>query len=285
MKSKVHLPPGPHLTVLDALCARFAAIPRETWLGRMQRGLVLDARDQPLAPDAPYAPGLCVQYFREVAHELPIPFREQVLHVDADLIVVDKPHFLPVMPTGGYVRETLLSRLIERFDRPDLVPLHRIDRVTAGLLLVSCNAATRARYQELFRTRQIVKRYEALAPPLSAASFPILRRTRLAKAAEFFRMRELDGAPNTETRIDVIERGRACWRYALTPRTGKKHQLRVHMAALGAPILGDRLYPSLQPEAADDYAQPLQLLARALELEDPFTGQLRRFESQLTLRS
>lgn len=281
--STVHLPRGEWRTVLEALCARFAAVPRDAWLDRMQRGQVLDRDGLPIGPEAPYSAGMRVHYFREVSNEKPIPFGESVLHVDADLVVVDKPHFLPVMPVGAYVRETLLTRLIERLDRPDLVPLHRIDRSTAGLVMLSCCADTRARYQALFRERRIVKHYEALAPPLHESAFPLVRRSRLARGLEFLRMREVAGEPNTETGIDVAERAATHWRYALTPVTGKKHQLRVHMAALGAPIVNDRLYPVLQPEAADDYSRPLQLHARALEFADPLTGKPRRFESQLRL--
>jgi tRNA pseudouridine32 synthase/23S rRNA pseudouridine746 synthase len=270
--------------VLDALCARFTAIPRAIWLERMQLGYVIDARGGPIEPDRRYAAGMCVHYFRDVPGEAPIPFTESVLHVDDDLMIVDKPHFLPVMPAGIYARETLLVRLVERFDRPELVPLHRIDRATAGLVMLSCNPQTRARYQALFRERQIVKHYEALAPALDDQVFPLVRRSKLTQGPEFFRMHEIAGEPNTETMINVSERCSTHWRYALTPVTGKKHQLRVHLAALGAPIIGDRLYPVLQPDAPDDYERPLQLLARALELTDPLTGKRRRFESMLTLR-
>jgi tRNA pseudouridine32 synthase/23S rRNA pseudouridine746 synthase len=281
--STFHLPRGDWASVLDALCACFAAIPREQWLDRMQRGAVLDAAGAPIEPERPYVPGMRVDYVREVVDEPIIPFAEHVLYKDADLIVADKPHFLPVMPAGNYARQTLLTRLIERFDDPRIVALHRIDRTTAGLVLLSCNPATRAQYQDLFRQRRITKHYEALAPPLSERVFPLLRRSRLAQGPEFFRMQELAGEPNSESRIDVVERCGTYWRYALTPVTGRKHQLRVHLAALGAPILGDRLYPDLQPEAADDYAQPLRLLARALEFIDPRTGVQRRFESQFEL--
>lgn len=251
----------------------------------MKRGRVLGADDQPIEPGRRYAPGLIVHYFRELADEQTIPFTESVLHVDDNLVIADKPHFLPVMPAGRYVRETLLTRLIARFDNPQLVALHRIDRATAGLVMLSCNPKTRADYQELFRQRRIIKRYEALAPPLTESVFPLVRRSRLAEGPEFFRMQEIAGEPDTETLIDVVERCDAYWRYALTPVTGRKHQLRVHLAALGAPIIHDRLYPVLQVEAPDDHARPLQLLARALEFSDPLTGAPRGFESRLRLGS
>lgn len=281
--SRLQLPPGQWRTVLDCLCARFPAIAREVWIDRFARGRVLDANGVPLAVDAPYRVGAEIRYFREVVDEAPIPFAETVLHVDAHLVVADKPHFLPVTPAGGHVRETLLARLVQRLGNPDLVPLHRIDRDTAGLVLFSANPATRDAYQSLFRQRRIHKRYEAIAPALPALSFPLVHASKLEAGEPFFRMREVDGAPNSETRIDVIERAGESWRYALEPVTGRKHQLRVHMAALGAPIHNDRLYPQLTPGATDDYTRPLKLLARALAFVDPISGVERRFESHLQL--
>lgn len=281
--STVHLPPGPWATVLDALCARFPAIDRAQWLDRMARGRVLDVDGRIIKADAPHRTGLCVRYFRELAAEVPIPFEETILHVDEHLVVADKPHFLPVVPAGGYVRETLLARLIHRLGNPQLVPLHRIDRATAGLVLFSANPATRGAYQALFPQRRIHKRYEALAPPMERHDVPRVHRSRLVPGEPFFRMCETPGEPNSETRIEVVQRGDAYWRYALHPVTGRKHQLRVHMAALGAPILNDRFYPYLQDEAADDYARPLKLLAQGLAFVDPLSGKAREFTSTLGL--
>lgn len=281
--STVHLPSGAWATVVDALCDRFVAIDRAQWLDRIARGRVLDEHGIAITPQTPYRAGLRIHYYREVADEAPIPFTETVLHVDEHLVVVDKPHFLPVTPAGGFVEQTLLRRLIRRLDNPELVPLHRIDRATAGLVLFSACRSSRAAYQALFRERRIDKRYEALAPGLPGLAFPQHRRSRIVAGEPFFRMRESDGTANSETRIEPIERGGDHWRYALFPLTGKKHQLRLHMAALGAPIVGDRLYPELAEQAADDYRYPLKLLAQGLAFIDPLSGQPRRFDSRLVL--
>ena len=281
--STVHLPPGAWVTVLDGLCAQFGAIDRAQWLDRIGRGRVLDGQGAAITPQTPYRAGMRIHYYREVADERPLPFVETVLHADAHLVVADKPHFLPVIPAGGFVEQTLLRRLMRRLGNPDLVPLHRIDRATAGLVLFSANPASRAAYQALFRERRIDKRYEALAPPLPSQVFPLSRRSRIVAGEPFFRMREVDGEPNSETRIDVIGRGEKLWRYALCPVSGKKHQLRVHMAALGAPIMGELLYPSLAEASVDDDRHPLKLLAHSLAFVDPLSGEWRRFESRLML--
>jgi len=281
--STLQLPPGSWPTVLDCLCERFPAIGRAQWLDRMVRVRVLDADGRPLTPETPYQVGLEVHYYREVFDEPRIPFDEAVLHADADLLVADKPHFLPVTPAGGHVHETLLGRLIRHTGNHALVPLHRIDRDTAGLVMFSANPDSRARYQALFRERRIEKEYEAIAPALLDSIFPIIRSSRLVPGEPFFRMQEVDGAANSETRIDVLARGDKHWRYALTPITGKKHQLRVHMAALGASIVNDATYPKLVERIADDYTKPLQLLAKRLSFVDPLSAAERSFESRFQL--
>jgi len=281
--STLYLPAGPWATVLDCLCERFSAISRDQWLDRIARGRVLDAGGKPIAQDLAYREGLRIHYFREVPNEAPIPVLETILYADEHLVVADKPHFLPVTPAGEYVEQTLLRRLIRRLGNPDLVPLHRIDRHTAGLVLFSANKQTRPAYQALFPTRKIDKCYEAIAPALPDLEFPRLHKTRLVEGEPFFRMQEGPGASNTETRIEVLERNDGLWRYGLYPVTGKKHQLRVHMAALGAGICNDPFYPEVLKDAPDDFDRPLKLLARSLKFVDPLTGQEREFHSELTL--
>lgn len=281
--SRLQLPPGNWVSLLEGLCARFPRIDRLQWESRFARGRVQDAQGRALAADMPWQVGLEIRYFREVADEPVIPFVETILHHDAHLLVADKPHFLPTAPAGAFVRETLLARLVERTGNADLVPLHRLDRLTAGLVLFSTRPETRDAYQRLFRERRIEKTYEALAPALPDLRFPLERHSRLQPGEPFFRMVEGPGEPNARTRIEVIDAHGPVWRYRLVPESGRKHQLRVHMAALGAPILGDGFYPQLQDRPQGEGEPPLQLLAQALAFDDPLTGQRRSFRSARTL--
>jgi tRNA pseudouridine32 synthase/23S rRNA pseudouridine746 synthase len=271
-------------SLLDFLSARFTHIERSAWAQRMANGSVCDANGNALAPDAPFREGARIHYFRALETETPIPLQETVLYRDTHLLVADKPHFLPVIPSGKYLHETLLVRLKHRLGLDDLVPIHRIDRDTAGLVLFSINPATRDAYHALFRDHAVDKHYEAIAPWNPDLAWPVTRRSRIGVGPHFMQQTELDGAPNSWTEIAPLE-ARSEWaRYALRPHTGLRHQLRVHMAALGLPIAGDGIYPVLTPEAAPDYARPLQLLARAIAFTDPISGQAHRFESLQTLK-
>ncbi|MDS9875150.1 pseudouridine synthase [Pseudomonas protegens] len=282
--STLYLPPGSWATVLDCLCDHFKAISREQWLDRIARGRVLDGQGQPISLELAYREGLRIHYFREVPDEKVIPVEETILYADEHLVVADKPHFLPVTPAGEYVEQTLLRRLIRRLGNPHLVPLHRIDRHTAGLVLLSANPDSRSAYQSLFPTRKIEKRYEAIAAALPQLNFPLLHKSRLVDGEPFFRMQEAQGPSNTETAIEVREKHGELWRYALYPVTGKKHQLRVHMNALGAAICNDPFYPEVLKDIEDDYARPLKLLAQGLRFIDPLSGQEREFESRISLQ-
>ncbi len=277
--STLQLPPGAWCNVLDCLCAHFSTISRKEWLDRFDRGRILDAHGHSIKANHGYSTGLTIHYFREVADEPRIPFEASIVYADDEIVVADKPHFLPVMPAGRFVEETLLRRLMRKLVNPNLVPLHRIDRGTAGLVMFSANPETRSRYQALFREQRIKKAYEALAPALPEHCFPLIRHSRIVRGEPFFRMQEVPGETNSESMIDLTERRDGTWLYALKPISGRKHQLRVHMAGLGAPILNDRCYPDLEPTADDDYTRPLQLLARSLAFDDPVSGEVRYFKS------
>lgn len=275
---------SPWASVLDFLDQRMPLVGRATWCQRLAQGDVLDEHTQPIAPDAPYRGGIRLYYYRALDTEVEVPFQATVLHQDAHLVVADKPHFLPVTPGGRYVQQSLLVRLKQRLGLDELSPIHRIDRETAGLVLFAVQAADRAAYQALFRERQVHKVYEAIAP--FGATLPQVRRSRIAEEdGAFFRMHEVAGEPNSETRMALLEQRGAWARYRLEPVTGKRHQLRVHMNALGLPIVGDQFYPQVLrgPDEAEDFANPLRLLAQAIAFTDPVTGEVRRFESRLQL--
>ncbi len=269
--------------VLDFLARRLPAVSRADWQARMEAGDVVDEHAQRVLPGRVMAAGLRVYYYRTLENEAPIPFQAQVLFRDAHLLVADKPHFLPVVPAGRYLQQSLLVRLKREFDLPDLSPIHRIDRETAGLVLFSVQRATRGLYQGLFRERAIEKTYEAVAPWRAQLAFPREHASRMEESGHFFRMHEVPGEPNSFTRMEVLEQAGDWARYRLTPVSGKRHQLRVHMAALGLPLVGDTLYPEVNDAAEGDFSRPLQLLARSLAFADPRTGEHRRFESQRSL--
>ncbi len=281
--SCVGLPAGNWPTITDFLVERFPAIGRDVWLDRMARQLVADEFGERVTPLRPYPGHMRIYYYRALEGEVRIPFEETVLFQDAHLVVADKPHFLPVTPSGHYLQETLLVRLKNRLGIDTLTPIHRIDRETAGLVLFSTQVADRNAYQGLFRTHTISKSYEAMAPWRDGLQLPLTRKSRIVEDSLFFRQREVPGTANSETHVDVLEVRGSTARYALSPVTGKKHQLRVHMNALGLPILNDRMYPPRADTPGDDFNSPLQLLAKSIAFTDPVTGGVRRFESGLRL--
>ncbi|MBI4751784.1 MAG: pseudouridine synthase [Acidobacteria bacterium] len=279
------LPVGHWKTLFDFLQDQFPEVEPATWLSRMAKGQVVDETGRCLDAKSPYSAGSCIFYYRELETEPHIPFPETVLFQDEHLLVADKPHFLPVVPAGRFLQETLLVRLKKKLNLESLVPLHRIDRETAGLVLFSINPATRTEYTMLFQNRNIEKVYHALAALHPELRFPLIRHSRIVTGEPFFRMQEVDGPPNTETWIDQLERRNNLALYELGPRTGKKHQLRLHLTGLGIPIQNDSLYPEIIPMAEDDFSKPLKLLAKSLAFRDPITRQERFFESTHILRS
>ncbi|HYW70571.1 MAG TPA: pseudouridine synthase [Pyrinomonadaceae bacterium] len=277
--SKRWLPAGPWQTVLDFLREEYAQVDVEAWTARMARGEVIDEQGRCVDPETAYRTGACIFYYRELEGEPEIPFVEQVLYQDEHILVADKPHFLPVIPGGRFLHETLLVRLRKRYQYEGLVPVHRLDRETAGLVLFSLNPETRRRYTSLFRNRQVRKVYEALAPRSKTAKFPHVRRSRIVQGEPFFRMKEVRGEANSETEVMRMRDLGSHSLYQLVPATGKKHQLRLHLAALGIPIINDTLYPKISRTESDDFSRPLKLLAKSLSFQEPLSGRQLYFES------
>jgi len=281
--SWVALPMGPWATFEDFFAERFPLVARADWRCRMNLGEVVDSAGAPVDPQGAYRPHLRLWYYRALEWEDDIPFEETILFQDEHLLVADKPHFLPVVPTGRYLQHSLLVRLKRKLGMEGLSPVHRIDRGTAGLVVFALQPQTRDCYQTLFRERSVDKIYEAIVPWSEGTELPPVRRSHLMDDASFLRTREAPGEPNSETHMELVEVQAGHARLRLSPVTGRKHQLRVHCAAMGMPILNDDYYPVLRPEGPDDFARPLQLLARSLEFSDPVTGQARRFESERRL--
>jgi len=281
--SRVWLPNGPWKTIGDYFVVRFPQVNRESWLRRVNRGELVDERGKAITLDHHYRCGACIYYYRERAFEALIPFQETILFQSDELLVVDKPHFLPVTPGGRFLRETLLVRLKLRTGLETLSPIHRLDRETAGVMMLSVNPATRSLWQSLFRKKVVAKYYEALAAFRNDLFFPLERVSRLERDDAFFRMKEIDGEPNAHTMINLVEIRENLALYGLTPVTGKMHQLRIHMNALGIPILNDAFYPNAKPAGTDDFSKPLKLLAKRIAFTDPITGENKLFESMQSL--
>lgn len=280
-------------TVLDFLVERFPFISQEILVERMARGDIVNETGVPFNALTPYQDEIFLFYYREIPDEPKIPFKEKIIFKNENIIVVDKPHFLPITPGGRYVKESLLARLKHHYQNEDISPIHRLDRETAGIVLFTCNREVRGAYQTLFQKRQVKKVYEAIAP-IADLDFPLTHKSRIVKSDTFFLMQETQGEDegeiNSETTIDLIEKSdhennnNKLGKYLLKPKTGKQHQLRVHMMSLGIPILNDPFYPVLLPCKGDDYSKPLQLLAKSIEFTDPISGEIWNFISQQHLK-
>ncbi|WP_024952069.1 pseudouridine synthase [Cobetia crustatorum] len=288
--SKLSLPqvnPGV-TTVLEYLLLKFPAIDETAWRARMAEGKVHRDDGSLITSECPFKPQLRVFYYREVASEPSILFAERILYQDEHILVAYKPHFLPVTPGGLYVNECLQQRLRQRTGIEALQAVHRLDRVTAGLVMCSVNPDTRHLYHELFTSRNIHKTYQAIAETHTDESIVGQQwevKNRLEQSEQRFRIHVTEGAANSHSVIRCVQQTGTRALFELHPVTGRTHQLRVHMQTLGWPILNDRYYPVLQPLSPDDYTRPLQLLSRGLEFIDPVTQAPRRFEydGQLSL--
>ncbi|MFI1396576.1 RluA family pseudouridine synthase [Streptomyces sp. NPDC020681] len=276
-------PEGAWATVRDHLVARYAdAIGAEQVDAMFQQGRFVSA-DGPVAADEPYGEGRYLWFHRDFAPEDRVPFEVGIIHRDERLVIADKPHFLATTPRGRHITETALARLRRELGLPQLQPAHRLDRLTAGLALFVVRPGDRGAYQTMFRDRLVRKEYEAVAAYDPAVRLPVTVRSRIVKERGVLAAREEPGEPNSESRIELLGHRAGLGRYRLSPATGRTHQLRVHMNSLGLPLLNDPLYPVVLQPGPDDYARPLQLLAKVLEFTDPVTGEPYRFESRLRL--
>ncbi|MEV6588494.1 RluA family pseudouridine synthase [Streptomyces acidicola] len=283
---RVRLPAGEQwATVRDHLVTRLAA--GAGVIDKMiDTGLIVDVAGRPVSRDMEYVPGMFVWFHRELPEEERVPFALHVVYRDEHIVVADKPHFLATTPRGSHVAETALARLRRQLGVPTLGAAHRLDRLTAGVVLFTVRPEERGAYQSLFRDKRVAKEYEAVAPYDPVLVLPRTVRSRIVKERGVVAAREVEGEPNAVSRIELLEHRYGRARYRLIPSTGQTHQLRVHMSALGVPMLGDPLYPVVTgPVAAGDFRRPLQLLARVLEFTDPVTGREHRFVSQRVLRA
>lgn len=276
--------PLPYPAILDFLETRFPRIDRRTWLDRIQAGKVLDKNSCPISMDTLYVPLEKLYYFREVEDEPLIPFEEAILYQDENFLVADKPHFLPTTQGGRFVSQSLQHRLRVRTGNDAIAPIHRIDRETAGLVMFSLNPEYRSAYHLLFENRLVTKVYHAISGRLPEESVSEWRvENRLEGGDPPFRIQASSGAINARSRIELVDTNEGRAYFHLHPLTGKKHQLRHHMASIGFPIENEKYYPELQDESPDNYEKPLQLLAKELRFEDPITGEPRHFVSQRSL--
>ena len=286
--SRVFLPADQsYPNLLQFFINQFPHIEVKEWEHRFAQGLVLNDEGEALKASGAYLPNTHLIYFRRLAREPEIPFEEEIVFQDEHILVADKPHFLPVTPSGLYLHQTLLNRLKKRTGIQTLSPIHRIDRDTAGLVIFSIKPHERAQYQNLFRDRLVNKVYEAIAPYSEdlMARFPITYQSRIEESEHFLQMQEVEGEPNTDTLIELLEAAKPWAKYKLTPGSGKKHQLRCHLNTLGIPIKNDQIYPVLTPyqEYDLDFSKPLQLLAKEIHFNDPLSNENRVFNSKRVL--
>lgn len=274
----------PYPTLLAFLVGRFPQISERVWLERITTGKVLAEDGTPVTLATNYKPNEKLFYYREVQEEAIIPFQERILYSNDHLIVVCKPHFLPVTPSGPYVKETLLNRLKESTGNNDLSPINRIDRGTAGVVLISAQKKTRGLYQQLFVDGKVQKTYQAVVEfSGDIKETEWLVENRIEKGEPWFRMQSCKGMVNARSKIVILRKQGKRALVQLFPLTGKKHQLRIHLSEIGLPIVNDQCYPTLKAKADDDYNYPLQLLSKKTQFTDPITGCEMTFESNRDL--
>ncbi len=283
--SKVWLPKdGDYTTMLDFFVQKFPQIDECTWRDRINRGLVHDLNNLPIHINSPYLGDQHICYYREVPDEKTIPVTEKILFENDNFLVIDKPHFLPIHPSGAYLKETLVFRLREKLNLPEIAPVHRIDRLTAGLVILTKKRELRKHYQGLFENRLIKKTYLAVSQSPTPKQNEWQINNHLAEGEKWFLMDiDLKKSPNSSSYIKHLKSNSLLHLFQISPLSGKKHQIRVHLSSIGHPILNDPLYPDFSEKPPDDYNKPMQLLAQGLQFTDPISKESFDFKSQLKL--
>ncbi|CAN5371728.1 RluA family pseudouridine synthase [soil metagenome] len=270
--------PGDASTMGEWLRGRLPAVVDVAGMLGDERFVYDDLR--PVRESDPYLPHTFVWFHRDLRHEPDVPGELYVVYRDERLVVVDKPAFLSTIPRGRHVRQSVVVRLRDELGLPELSPLHRLDRVTSGLLMLATERRWRGPHQVLFEHGQVHKTYRALAPWREDLELPRTVRNHLRKVRGVMQGEVIEGAPvNAVTEIEMEERIGDQAAYRLTPRTGRTHQLRLHLHGLGIPIADDPLYPVVRETPIDDFTRPLQLLAGELSFTDPIDGTPRSFHT------
>jgi tRNA pseudouridine32 synthase/23S rRNA pseudouridine746 synthase len=266
---------NPPAAILDQLALCFPAVSKAEWRNRAAAGCVTLSDGTPVTEETPYRHGVTVFYQRDVRDEPAPAAHGEIVYRDAEILVVDKPHGIPVTPSGAYVERCLLLQMRRLTGNAELTPIHRLDRDTAGLVLFSMKPANRAAYHGLFQLRQVTRDYIALA---RISGTPCHMQweveNRIVAGNPWYKQEIVPGLANAKTLIELRGFSGDIGYFRLRPETGKKHQLRLHMAHLGFPILGDTLYSGTPNDL------PLQLLSCGLTFQDPLTGDLRFFQSK-----
>ncbi|MFX4271949.1 pseudouridine synthase [Propionibacteriaceae bacterium Y1685] len=268
----------------DHLVERLPRLTPEQIDQMLAEGRFVDDTGQPLDARTAYLPHTFIWFHRDLPDEVEVPYEIEVLHRDEQIVVIDKPHFLSTIPRGQHIRQSVVVRARDQLGLPELAPAHRLDRITAGVLLLTTERRWRGPYQSVFEHRRATKVYEAIAPVDDELAFPQVVRSHIVKERGVLQAYEIpDAEPNAETVIELLGQRNGLGRYRAIPRTGKTHQIRLHMLQLGLPIINDPFYPELREIPVDDFSAPLQLLARELAFTDPITGIERHFTSHRTL--